>query len=176
MDRRNFLRAATLPAAAAMATPVAAQETAGETVTVAVGPGGALVYEPGTDAPLEVLPGTTVEFVWESDNHNIVVESQPEEADWEGHVPLENTGFTYEHTFETLGTYDYYCEPHRTAGMVATIEVVEEISTPVPAAKPQVPESALTLGVATAFAMVTTLGLGFFFMKYGGDYGMDDED
>jgi plastocyanin len=77
MDRRNFLRAATLPAAAAMATPVAAQETAGETVTVAVGPGGALVYEPGTDAPLEVLPGTTVEFVWESDNHNIVVESQP---------------------------------------------------------------------------------------------------
>ena len=176
MDRRNFLRAATLPAAAAMATPVAAQETAGETVTVAVGPGGALVYEPGTDAPLEVLPGTTVEFVWESDNHNIVVESQPEEADWEGHVPLENTGFTYEHTFETLGTYDYYCEPHRTAGMVATIEVVEEISTPVPAAKPQVPESALTLGVATAFAMVTTLGLGFFFMKYGGDYGIDDED
>ena len=176
MDRRNFLRAATLPAAAAMATPVAAQGTAGETVTVAVGPGGALVYEPGTDSPLEILPGTTVEFVWESDNHNIVVESQPEEADWDGHVPLENTGFTYEHTFETLGTYEYYCEPHRTAGMVATIEVVEEISTPAPAAKPQVPDSALTLGVATAFAMVTTLGLGFFFMKYGGDYGMDDED
>jgi uncharacterized protein involved in exopolysaccharide biosynthesis len=59
--------------------------------------------------------------------------------------------------------------------MVATIEVVEEISTPVPAAKPQVPESALTLGVATAFAMVATLGLGFFFMKYGGDYGIDEE-
>ena len=49
MDRRNFLRAATLPAAAAMTTPVAAQETTGETVTVIVGPGGALVYEPGTD-------------------------------------------------------------------------------------------------------------------------------
>ena len=175
MDRRNFLRAATIPAAAAMATPVAAQEAAGETVTVAVGPGGALVYEPGTDAPLEVLPGTTVEFVWESDNHNIVVETQPDAAGWEGHEPLENTGFTYEHTFETLGTYEYYCEPHRSAGMVATIEVVEEISTPVPAAKPQVPESALTLGVATAFAMVATLGLGFFFMKYGGDYGIDEE-
>ena len=175
MDRRNFLRAATIPAAAAMATPVAAQEAAGETVTVAVGPGGALVYEPGTDAPLEVLPGTTVEFVWESDNHNIVVETQPDAAGWEGHVPIENTGFTYEHTFETLGTYEYYCEPHRSAGMVATIEVVEEISTPVPAAKPQVPESALTLGVATAFAMVATLGLGFFFMKYGGDYGIDEE-
>ncbi|PNW62088.1 UNVERIFIED_CONTAM: halocyanin [Euhalothece sp. KZN 001] len=175
MDRRNFLRAATIPAAAAMATPVVAQEGAGETVTVAVGPGGALVYEPGTDAPLEVLPGTTVEFVWESDNHNIVVESQPEAANWEGHEPLENTGFTYEHTFETLGTYEYYCEPHRSAGMVATIEVVEEITTPAPATKPQVPETALTLGVATAFAMVTTLGLGFFFMKYGGDYGVDDE-
>ena len=176
MDRRNFLRAATVPVATVMATPAVAQEGAAETVTVAVGPGGALVYEPGTDAPLEVLPGTTVEFVWESDNHNIVVETQPDEASWEGHVPIENTGFTYEHTFETLGTYEYYCEPHRSAGMVATIEVVEEITTPAPAVKPQVPEAALTLGVATAFAMVTTLGLGFFFMKYGGDYGIDEGD
>jgi plastocyanin len=162
VGRRALLTAATGTAAVAMGGGAAMGQSAG-TETVVVGPGGQLVYEPGTDAPHQILPGTTVEFVWESDNHNIVVESQPEEAEWE-------------HTFETLGTYDYYCEPHRTAGMVATIEVVEEISTPVPAAKPQVPESALTLGVATAFAMVTTLGLGFFFMKYGGDYGIDDED
>jgi plastocyanin len=175
VGRRALLTAATGTAAVALGGGAAMGQSAG-TETVIVGPGGALVYEPGTDTPHQILPGTTVEFVWESDNHNIVVESQPEEADWEGHVPLENTGFTYEHTFETLGTYEYYCEPHRTAGMVATIEVVEEISTPAPAAKPQVPDSALTLGVATAFAMVTTLGLGFFFMKYGGDYGMDDED
>jgi Plastocyanin len=174
VGRRTLLTAATGAAVVAV-TGGQAVGQAGEVETVVVGPGGQLVYDPGTDAPHQVLPGTTVEFVWESDNHNIVVESQPDAAAWEGHVPIENTGFTYEHTFETLGTYEYYCEPHRSAGMVATIEVVEEISTPVPAAKPQVPESALTLGVATAFAMVATLGLGFFFMKYGGDYGIDEE-
>ena len=174
VGRRALLTAATGAAAVAVAGGGASGQTGG-TETVSVGPGGQLVYDPGTDAPQQILPGTTVEFVWESDNHNIVVESQPEAANWEGHEPLENTGFTYEHTFETLGTYEYYCEPHRSAGMVATIEVVEEITTPAPAAKPQVPETALTLGVATAFAMVTTLGLGFFFMKYGGDYGVDDE-
>jgi plastocyanin len=174
VGRRALLTAATGAAAVAVTGGGASGQTGG-TETVSVGPGGQLVYDPGTDAPHQILPGTTVEFVWESDNHNIVVESQPEAANWEGHVPIENTGFTYEHTFETLGTYEYYCEPHRSAGMVATIEVVEEITTPAPAAKPQVPETALTLGVATAFAMVTTLGLGFFFMKYGGDYGVDDE-
>jgi Plastocyanin len=174
VGRRALLTAATGAAAVAVTGGGASGQTGG-TETVSVGPGGQLVYDPGTDAPHQILPGTTVEFVWESDNHNIVVEAQPEAANWEGHVPIENTGFTYEHTFETLGTYEYYCEPHRSAGMVATIEVVEEITTPAPAAKPQVPETALTLGVATAFAMVTTLGLGFFFMKYGGDYGVDDE-
>ena len=174
VGRRALLTAATGAAAVAVTGGGASGQTGG-TETVSVGPGGQLVYDPGTDAPHQILPGTTVEFVWESDNHNIVVEAQPEAANWEGHVPIENTGFSYEHTFETLGTYEYYCEPHRSAGMVATIEVVEEITTPAPAAKPQVPETALTLGVATAFAMVTTLGLGFFFMKYGGDYGVDDE-
>jgi len=172
MDRRNFLRAATLPAAAAMATPVAAQGTAEETVTVAVGPGGALVYEPGTDSPLEILPGTTVEFIWESDNHNIVVESQPEEADWDGHVPLENTGFTYEHTFETLGTYEYYCEPHRTAGMVATIEVVEEISVAEAAAEKPLKELGVDIqahwvGAATFLGIIVTMIFTFYILKYG---------
>jgi plastocyanin len=172
MDRRNFLRAATVPAAAAMATPAVAQEGAGETVTVAVGPGGALVYEPGTDAPLEVLPGTTVEFVWESDNHNIVVEAQPEAANWEGHEPLENTGFTYEHTFETLGTYEYYCEPHRSAGMVATIEVVEELSAAAAAAEKPLKELGVDIqahwvGAATFLGIIVTMIFTFYILKYG---------
>ena len=33
-----------------------------------------------------------------------------------------------------------------------------------------IPDEALALTVATFFAMTTTLGLGYFFMKYGGDY------
>ncbi|WP_144901720.1 plastocyanin/azurin family copper-binding protein [Halobellus captivus] len=176
MSRRAFLTAAAGSAAVAGATGAAAGQEGGGSEQVLVGPDGSLVFTPGTDEPLEILPGTTVEFVWESDNHNIVVENQPEDANWEGSESLENTGFTYEYTFETLGTYEYYCEPHQVSGMEATIDVVEEISTPEPANVPQVPDSAKTLGVATTFAMVATLGLAFFFMKYGGNYELEDDE
>jgi plastocyanin len=146
----------------------------GGTETVAVGPDGNLVFTPGTEEPLQITPGTTVEFVWESDNHNIVVDSQPEGAGWEGHEPIENTGFTYSHTFETLGEYEYHCTPHESAGMLGAIEVVESISTPAPSNVPSVPDSAKTLGIATTFTMVATLGLAFFFLKYGGDYDIEE--
>ena len=146
----------------------------GGTETVAVGPDGSLVFTPGTEEPLQITPGTTVEFVWESDNHNIVVDSQPEDAGWSGHEPIENTGFTYSHTFETLGEYEYYCQPHESAGMIGAIEVVESISTPAPSNVPSVPDSAKTLGIATTFTMVATLGLAFFFLKYGGDYDIEE--
>ena len=33
-------------------------------------------------------------------------------------------GETYEHTFETKGTYEYYCIPHEMNGMVGTVKVV----------------------------------------------------
>jgi len=177
MSRRAFLTTAagTAAAAGAAGTAAAQEGGGGGTKTVTVGPGGSLVFEPGTNEPLQITPGTTVEFVWDSDNHNIVVDSQPEGANWEGHEPIENTGFTYSHTFETLGTYEYYCVPHESAGMLGTIEVVESISTPAPSNVPTVPDSAKTLGVATTFAMVATLGLAFFFLKYGGDYEIEDE-
>jgi plastocyanin len=174
MSRRAFLTTAAGTAAAAGAAGTAAAQ-GGSTAEVVVGPGGSLVYEPGTDEPLQITPGTTVEFVWDSDNHNIVVDSQPEDASWEGHETIENSGFTYEYTFEVLGTYEYYCEPHVSAGMEATIEVVEEISTPEPANVPSVPDSAKTLGVATTFAMVATPGLALFFLEFVGDVGLDDE-
>jgi len=156
MSRRAFLTTAagTAAAAGAAGTAAAQEGGGGGTKTVTVGPGGSLVFEPGTNEPLQITPGTTVEFVWDSDNHNIVVDSQPEGANWEGHEPIENTGFTYSHTFETLGTYEYYCVPHESAGMLGTIEVVESISTPAPSNVPTVPDSAKTLGVATTFAMV----------------------
>lgn len=95
----------------------------GGTETVAVGPGGDLVFQPGTDKPLEITTGTTVRFVWESGGHNIHVDSQPEDADWQGHQSIEDNGFEHEHTFEVAGDYHYWCEPHKGAGMVADITV-----------------------------------------------------
>lgn len=35
-------------------------------------------------------------------------------------------GESYQHTFETPGTYAYFCIPHESAGMTGTIEVAEE--------------------------------------------------
>ncbi|WP_256544654.1 plastocyanin/azurin family copper-binding protein [Halobellus inordinatus] len=211
MKRRDFLRAASVPAAATTASATAglgaAQETtetsggtatgtatgtstgtgtatgtasgsgggggSGETVTVTVGPGGSLVFEPGTSEPLQIAPGTTVEFVWDSDNHNIIVENQPDGANWQGHEPLENTGFTYTHTFDTLGTYEYYCEPHRTAGMVATIEVVENPNAGGGGGGEKelhelgVPIHAHWVGAATILGILVTVIFTFYILKYG---------
>jgi plastocyanin len=138
---------------------------------VVVGPGGNLVFEP---EELQVTPGTTVNFVWDSDGHNVVPDSQPEGADWGGTgdaSQLFDSGYEYSHTFETLGTYEYVCTPHASAGMVGVIEVVESISTPEPAAgPPEIPDSAKTLGIAATIGMASTLGLAYFLMRFGGDY------
>jgi hypothetical protein len=115
-----------------------------------------------------------VKFVWKSDNHNIVVDSTPEGGSWEGHEPIENEGFTYEHTFETKGKYEYHCQPHKSAGMVATLEVVESLSEGGGGGPPEVPDSAKSLGIAATFSMLATLGLSFFFIKYGGDYDLEE--
>ena len=183
MKRRDILRAASVSAAGTTAAATsglgAAQEDesegggGGETATVTVGPGGSLVYSPGTDSPLQIAPGTTVEFVWESNNHNIVVDAQPEGAGWEGHETLENAGFTYEHTFETLGTYEYYCQPHQTAGMVGTIEVVENPNAGGGGGGEKelhsfgVPIHAHWVGAATILGIIVTIIFTFYVLKYG---------
>ncbi|MEF8843733.1 MAG: plastocyanin/azurin family copper-binding protein [Haloarculaceae archaeon] len=184
VSRRGFLRTATGAAAVAGAAGTGAGTAAGQSTTeVVVGPDGNLVYEPAT---VNVAPGDTVRFVWESDNHNIVVESQPEDAAWEGTEgdanTLYNTGHEYEFTFEVEETYSYFCQPHRTAGMVGEVVVSEggggdegDGGGGGGGGPPQIPESARTLGLATAFGMLSTLGLAYFFMRYGGDYGREEE-
>jgi plastocyanin len=91
--------------------------------TVVVGPGGSLVFDP---AELVVAPGDTVAFSWESDFHSVTVDTQPSGADWSGTgETTHDAGFTHTHTFDVAGTYDYYCRPHRSAGMTGTVQVGE---------------------------------------------------
>jgi plastocyanin len=178
VTRRGFLRTATGAAATAGAAGTAAAESqeegsdGGGTKEVIVGPGGSLVFDP---EELEIQPGTTVKWVWESDNHNVVPESQPEGADWQGTEGAPDktydTGHEYSHTFETEGEYEYFCQPHKTAGMVGTITVSEDAGFGGGSSGPAIPSSAKTLSIATTAALVFTLGLAYFFMKYGGDYG-----
>jgi plastocyanin len=97
------------------------------TVTVEVGPLGAPFFKPGTGDPLTVPTGTTVRFVWRTDDHNLVIDEQPEGGSWAG-TPggledLYNTGYVHEYTFEVPGRYTYYCAPHESAGMWGSIRV-----------------------------------------------------
>ncbi len=129
--RRGFLAGSAAVVGGAVTAGTAAAQQSSDTVTVVVGPGGDLVFDP---ADLEIPPGTTVEFLWDSDLHNIVVESQPDDGDWSGTEGGESktydTGHEYSHTFEVEGTYEYYCAPHRAAGMEATIVVDPEATLP----------------------------------------------
>jgi plastocyanin len=101
------------------------EETQGPNEIV-VGPNNNYVYDPES---LTVNVGDTVTWTWASNDHNIVVESQPDGGEWSGtaggDTETYDEGHTYEYTFETPGTYAYYCTPHRGLGMEAEI-VVEE--------------------------------------------------
>jgi halocyanin-like protein len=97
--------------------------TGQDEVTITVGSdanGGSFGFGP---AAVRVSPGTTVTFEWASNTHNVLVEEQPDGADWGGHEPIENSGFSFSHTFETEGVYTYYCKPHLTMGMKGAIVV-----------------------------------------------------
>lgn len=146
----------------------------GPTKEVIVGPGGNFTFE---SAEVTIAPNTTVRWVWESDNHNIVPSSQPEGANWEGTAgppsKTYNTGHTYTHTFSTTGTYEYYCEPHRNVGMTGSVTVQQGGASSgggeeeVDPEEMGVPFQAHFVGIATVLMMVVSLIFTFFTLKYG---------
>ena len=75
-----------------------------------------------TDAStVNISTGDTVKFI----NNKLA----PHNAVFDGHEELSHAdlafapGESWEETFDTAGTYDYYCEPHRGAGMVGKVIV-----------------------------------------------------
>jgi plastocyanin/uncharacterized membrane protein len=72
---------------------------------------------------LRVDPGTTVRFELVAGAHSATAYSD--------RIPASASTFdsgtisegSFEHTFETPGTYDYYCTPHKSLGMVGRIVV-----------------------------------------------------
>ena len=202
VSRRALLRGAGVGGAAvvgaAAAEPVAAQPSFGgwmadvgnydevadatgqDEVTVAVGAegnGGAFGFDP---AAVQVDPGTTVVWEWtgEGGQHNVVAQDG---ASFESETVTE-AGYTFAQTPESEGVITYYCQPHQQLGMKGAV-VVGALPEGESggggegggAGVPQVPQGAKTLGVATTVAMVSTLGMAYVFMKYGGDYETPDE-
>ena len=102
-------------------TPTAT-EPAGQDVVV--GPNGLLVFQP---EEFTISAGATVTWEWDSDGHNVRPSSTPGGSDWSGTPGGDGTtydeGYVHEHTFTTTGTYEYYCAPHRGAGMTGSFTV-----------------------------------------------------
>jgi halocyanin-like protein len=149
-------------------------------VTVSVGAGSqGLAFDP---AGIWIDPGTTVTWEWtgQGGGHNVVA-TEDAAGSFDSGDPV--TEGTFSHTFSEseAGISNYLCEPHESLGMLGAVAVGEDVPTEEVggesegSAGPQVPESAKALGVATTVAMVATLGLAFFFLKYGGDYETPEE-
>ena len=79
---------------------------------------GMLAFEPST---INISEGDTVKFI----NNKLA----PHNAVFDGHEELSHAdlafapGESWEETFTTAGTYEFYCEPHRGAGMVGKVVV-----------------------------------------------------
>ncbi len=90
------------------------------------------VFEP---AFLRVQPGDTVRWVNESGVHatasysadNQKARGVPNDAaTWDSGL-LTEAGAVFEHTFETAGTYAYFCLPHESLGMVGVVVVGDDV-------------------------------------------------
>jgi halocyanin-like protein len=198
MSRRGFMTAAAGTATAAAAAGTAAAQTQvpeftgylneanlysedgvqdareQDEVTVSVGAGdNGLAFEPAT---VWVSPGTTITWEWtgEGGAHNVNTNDGPAALD--SGDPIDEGGATYQYEFteEDAGITEYRCIPHEPQGMRGGVAVGDDVPT-IEVGGNQgpaiiIPDSALSLTVATFIGLATTLGLGYFFMKYGGDY------
>ena len=102
-----------------------------------------LFVESGTTVTWEIQAGSHSSTAYKKGNGPASVTRIPDGAKaWDSGV-LSQQGATYEHTFETTGTYDYFCIPHKSLGMVGRI-VVGEPGGPAEGSMPpdgEVPES-----------------------------------
>jgi len=124
--RHAMARAAGLAAGMALAT-VNAPGFAAETKTVKMGAdSGQLVFVPDE---IKICKGDTVTWVMNKGGpHNVVFDEEAipagvsqESISMDGQIGDE--GETFSKKFDVAGSYAYYCEPHRGAGMNAALIV-----------------------------------------------------
>lgn len=74
-----------------------------------------------SDADVTIAPGTTVRWVSQDPamGHTVTPDGHTEWTD----APLDNNGDTFEHTFDEVGEFPYFCTPHQAQGMTGVIRV-----------------------------------------------------
>src|SRR5436189_863734 len=110
--------------------PKAASAT---TVDVTIGPNGNLVFSPSS---VTIHPGDQVKWTWGSSGHSSTSGSPGmPNGIWDSGIL--NQGATFTHTFNSTGTFPYYCTPHGgCCGMVGTVMVANASPTPTPTSTP----------------------------------------
>lgn len=84
-----------------------------------------LFVDVGETVTWEIQSGSHSSTAYKKGNGVASVTRIPDGAKaWDSGV-LSKQGATYEHTFDTPGTYDYFCTPHKSMGMVGRIVVGE---------------------------------------------------
>lgn len=94
-----------------------------QSVTVEVGAKGNDGTNAFAPAAIEITPGTTVTWQWVEGIHNVVATNEA----FDSGEPEQDA--TFEHTFETTGTFQYYCGPHRSMGMKGAVIVGDDATT-----------------------------------------------
>lgn len=147
-------------------------------VTVSVGAGDqGLAFDPTL---LWVDPGTVITFEWTGNGGAHNVQTVEGEAELDSGDPVDEEGHTYEYetSEDDAGITHYHCVPHTSVGMHAGLAVGEDVPTVDTGGGGSdavfVPDGARALTIATFIAMVSTLGLAFVFMKYGGTIAPDE--
>jgi plastocyanin len=95
---------------------------------VAVGPGFQFRDEVEGGSGSTILPGTTIEWVWEGGGHSTTsggcsASGCTADGAWNSGVLTEGT---YRFRFDAPGTFSYFCDPHsdQMRGVVVVLEVV----------------------------------------------------
>jgi plastocyanin len=102
------------------------------TFTVAVGEVG-FTFSP---ASVTIQPGDTVQWTWSASGHSSTSGSPGAPSGiWDSGIL--NQGATFSHTFNTVGSFPYYCTPHGSCcGMRGTVTVSNPMPTPTPTPTP----------------------------------------
>jgi plastocyanin len=80
-----------------------------------------------TPASVTVNQGDTVTWTNTGGRHNVHFEDGFVDPD-----PASTSGWTTQRTFNTVGTFDYYCDVHRDEGMTGTVTVLASGTAPPP--------------------------------------------
>src|SRR6476660_3229773 len=111
-----------------------AKPASATTFNVTVGPNGNLVFSPSS---VTIHPGDQVKWTWGSDGHS-TTSGSPGQPNGIWDSGIHNQGATFTHTFNSAGTFPYYCIPHGgCCNMVGTVMVVNASPTATPTGTPR---------------------------------------